>query len=253
MLKTRIIPTLLWKDESIVKGVSFDSWRRVGTIIPAIKVYNLRLVDEMIVLDIVATKKGRQPDFTEIANFSAECFVPLTVGGGIKTIEDVKNILRAGADKISLNSAALENPLLISKIANEFGSQCVVVSIDAKKHKNGKYYCHSHSGTKISKFEVGIWARTVEKMGAGEVLITSIERDGTMKGYDLDLIKIVTKATNIPVIASGGAGNPQDMYLALTQAKASAVAAASMFHFTQQTPVEVKKYLSTNKISVRLL
>jgi len=251
VLKTRIIPTLLWKEVGLVKGIGFNSWRRVDTVLPAIKVYNLREVDELILLDISATREGKYPDYDSIAEFSEECFVPLTVGGGIADIEHVKKLLRAGADKVSINSTAYSNPKLINEVAERFGSQCVVVSIDAQKDQKGEYYCYSVCGTVPTGKEVGEWAAQMEKIGAGEILITSIEKDGTMKGYELELIKRVTESVNIPVIASGGAGNYKHMFEAVSYAKASAVAAASIYHFTQQTPLEAKQYLASKGIAVR--
>lgn len=250
MLKTRVIPTLLWKNIGLVKGISFDSWRIVGTVLPAIKVYNTRQVDELIIVDILATKENSKLDLQALKDFSSECFVPLTVGGGIKTIEDVREILYAGADKVSVNSALFETPELVTEIASKFGTQCVVASIDVKK-VNGKYECYSHSGTKPTGKEVVEWAKKLESLGAGEILITSIENDGTMNGYDLELIKKITDAVKIPVIASGGAGNYEHMYQALKEANASAVAAASIFHFTEQTPLEAKKYLASKGIPIR--
>lgn len=250
MLKTRVIPTLLWKNIGLVKGISFDSWRIVGTVLPSIKVYNTRQVDELIIVDIMATKENNELDLQALNDFSAECFVPLTVGGGIKNIDDVRNILCSGADKVSVNSALFETPELVTEIATKFGSQCIVASIDVKKI-NGKYECFSHSGTEPTGKEVVQWAKYLESLGAGEILITSIENDGTMNGYDLELIKKVASAVKIPVIASGGAGNYEDMYKALNEGKASAVAAASIFHFTQQTPLEAKKYLASKGIPVR--
>ncbi len=251
MLKVRIIPTLLWKDLGLVKGVAFDSWRRVGTILPAIKVYNTRQVDELIVLDICATSEARPPDFKEIFDFSAECFVPLTVGGGIRSIEDIRQLLRAGADKVSINSAAYATPDLINDAADRFGSQCIVASIDAHRDHDGKYTCMSNSGTLETGKEPGAWAEEMERRGAGEILITSIDRDGTMGGYDLDLIRLITSRVRIPVIASGGAGNYEHMFQALDSGKAAAVAAASMFHFTEHTPLEAKNYLAARGIPVR--
>ena len=251
MLKVRIIPTLLWKEFGLVKGTGFDSWRRVGTMMPAIKVYNTRQVDELIVLDISATFEGRAPDCESINEFSAECFVPLTVGGGVRDLEGIRNLLRAGADKISINSAAYGNPRLIREAAEKFGSQCIVVSIDARKTAGGNYECFSHCGTRPTGKSVDSWAREVERLGAGEILLTSVERDGTMQGYDLDLMKTVTGSVGIPVIASGGAGSYKDMYDAISVANCSAVAAASIFHFTQQTPMEAKMFLSENRVAVR--
>ena len=250
MLKVRVIPTLLWKNVTLVKGVSFNSWRRIGTVIPAVKVYNTREVDELILLDIATTLEGRTPDYESIYEISADCFVPFTVGGGIRTVEHIRSLLRAGADKITINTAAYENPELITEAAERFGSQCIVVSIDARQIADATFECYSHSGTRPTGKELGTWARKVEALGAGEILITSIERDGTMKGYDLEMIKTVTSNVSIPVIASGGAGNYRHLLEAI-QTGASAVAAASIFHFTQQTPLEAKKYLAEHGIPVR--
>lgn len=250
MLKVRIIPTLLWKDTSLVKGIGFDSWRRVDTVLPAIKVYNLREVDELVLLDISATKELREPDYSFIEEFSSACFVPFAVGGGITKIEHIKKLLRSGADKVVINSAAYENLDLVREGSRIFGAQCIVVSIDCKKIDE-KYYCFSHSGTRNTGIELEVWIKTLEENGAGEILITSIDLDGTMQGYDLELIKSVTSNVNIPVIASGGAGNYDDFYNAITLGGASAVAAASMFHFTEKTPKEAKRYLKSKGINVR--
>lgn len=251
MLKVRIIPTLLWKNFGLVKGIGFDSWRRVGTIMPSVKVYNTRQVDELIVLDITATSEERVPDFEEVREFSAECFVPLTVGGGIRTIEDIRELLRAGADKVSINSAAYHRPELVTEAAERFGSQCVVVSIDARRNADGSYSCLSHSGSRETGKEPGAWAEEMERRGAGEILVTSVDRDGTMEGYDLELIRSITGRVGIPVIASGGAGSYQHLYEALDSGSANAVAAASIFHFTEQTPLEAKRYLAARGIPVR--
>ena len=251
MLKVRIIPTLLWKGPGLVKGVGFDSWRRVGTILPAVKVYNMREVDELVVMDITATAENREPDLAAVAEFSHECFVPLTIGGGIRRIEDIKGLLRSGADKVSLNSVTYVNPDLISQAADFFGSQCVVVSIDARKESDGTHRCYAACGSLPTGREVSEWAAEVEQRGAGELLVTSIERDGTMEGYDLNLISKVSDAVSIPVIASGGAGDYHHFYEALTIGKAQAVAAASLYHFTERTPLEAKMYLKSKGIMVR--
>lgn len=251
MLKVRVIPTLLWKNVGLVKGIGFDSWRRVGTVLPAIKVYNTREVDELILLDITATSEKRDPDYESIREFCAESFVPLTVGGGVRNLEQIRELLRSGADKVSINTAAYENPALIRDAAKHYGSQCVVVSVDARKTGEGQYECFSCSGARPTGKKPEEWAREVESLGAGEILITSIERDGTLEGYDLSLIQQVADAVSIPVIASGGAGNYQHMLAALQQGKASAVAAASIFHFTQQTPREAKQFLAQHGILVR--
>ena len=250
MLKTRIIATLLWKNFGLVKGVGFDSWRRVGSVLPAIKVYNSREVDELILVDIEASLKSLAPDHESIFDFSEECFVPLTVGGGITNEQEIQKLLSAGADKISLNSSAYLNPELIENSAKKYGSQCVVISIDAKL-VDGQYKCFSHSGTQAQDVDIIEWAQEAASRGAGEILITSIDNDGTMNGYDFSLIDKIVKAVDIPVIASGGAGSYEHMRIAISEHGVSAVAAASMFHFTEQTPLEAKKYLNSHGISVR--
>lgn len=251
MLKTRVIPTLLWKDFGLVKGVSFDSWRRVGSVLPAIKVYNTREVDELILVDILATGEGREPDYESVSEFSAECFVPLTVGGGIRTMEHITRLLRAGADKVAINTAAYEDLQLIAESADRFGSQCIVSSIDVKRHPDGRLECWSHSGTRPTGKDPVEWAATLEKQGAGEILLTSIQLDGTMTGYDLSLVSAVSASVGIPVIASGGAGSYDDMVKVVAEAGASAVAAASIFHFTEQTPLRAKQHLDSHGIPVR--
>ncbi len=250
MLKNRIIPTLLWKNFGLVKGKGFDSWRRVGPVLPAIKVYNSREVDELILVDIEASINALTPDHESIFDFSEECFVPLTVGGGITNEVEIQKLLLAGADKITLNSAAYSNPDLIDNSAKKYGSQCIVISIDAKL-VDGKYVCMSHSGTKVQDVDIIEWAQEVVTRGAGEILITSIDNDGTMNGYDLSLIDKIVRSVEVPVIASGGAGSYEDMRIAISEHGVSAVAAASIFHFTEQTPLEAKKYLYKNGISVR--
>ena len=249
MLKTRIIPTLLWKGPVLVKDIAFKSERVVGTIIPSVKVYNARQVDELIVVDITASNNRREPDYLTVEDFSGECFMPLTVGGGIKNSNHVHNLLKSGADKVAINSALFDNPKIISEIANIFGSQVLVASIDVKKHGD-EYICYSNSGTKRTEKKAEEWAEEVKKLGAGEILITSIEKDGTMSGYDLELIQKISKLVSIPIIASGGCGNYEDMYQAL-QNGANAVCAASIFHFTEQTPLEAKKYLKNKGIPTR--
>lgn len=250
--KIRILPTLLYKDVGLVKGVGFDSWRRVGSAMQAIKVYNLREVDELVFLDITATREGRPPDFALIDELADECFMPLTVGGGVRTIEDVQRLLRVGADKVALNTAAVETPDLIRQIAQRFGAQCVVVSIDARQHQDGTYEVYTRSGTHPTGREPVDLAREVESLGAGEILLTAIDRDGTMEGYDVELVQRVSAAVDIPVIASGGAGSYEHMAQVLESSSAAAVAAASMFHFTHQTPLEAKRYLRERGFNVRL-
>jgi cyclase len=250
MLKTRVIPTLLWKDFGLVKGKGFDSWRRVGTVLPSIKVYNTRDVDELILVDITATSENREPEYLEIASFCEECFVPMTVGGGIQTLDHIKKLLRSGADKVCINSQSYQTPDLITQAADKFGSQCVVASVDVCLREN-QWSCASQSGKKIEAMDIVGWCQKLAELGAGEILLTSVERDGTMTGYDLKLIEAVSSSVKIPVIASGGCGSYEDMYQAVCSG-ASAVAAAAIFHFTEQTPKEAKKYLNSKGIPVRL-
>ena len=253
MLKTRIIPTLLYKNLTLVKGVSFDSWRRVGSVMQAVKVYNIREVDELVFLDITATGAQRKPDFRLVDDFADECFMPLTVGGGVNELEDVRQLLKVGSDKVSINSASITNPELIREASNVFGAQCIVVSIDVKKNKKEKKYeVYSHSGTKPTGIDPINHAIKVEKLGAGEILLTSIENDGTMNGYDLEVTKKIAEEVSIPVIASGGAGNYKHMLEVLKIKGVNAAAAASIFHFTEQTPLEAKKYLKNKGMTVRV-
>jgi cyclase len=251
MLTTRIIPTLLWKQFGLVKGAGFDSWRRVGPVLPAIRVYNQREVDELILLDITAQDTGDDPDYESIAEYGQDCFVPLTYGGGVRDIAQVKRLLRAGADKVSVNSAAYATPELVTQIAQRHGSQCVVASMDVRHADTKKWTCFSHAGSRNTGRDAVAWAREMEDRGAGEILVTSIERDGTFEGYDLPLISEIAEAVTVPVIASGGAGSYQHMVDAILHAGASAVAAASIFHFTELTPAGAKQALEKAGIPVR--
>ncbi|MHC1699597.1 MAG: imidazole glycerol phosphate synthase subunit HisF [Humidesulfovibrio sp.] len=252
MLKIRIIPTLLHKDLGLVKGVGFDSWRRVGAALQSIQVYALRGVDELIFLDINATTENRPPDFETVDDLADNCFMPLTVGGGVRSLEDLHRMLRVGADKVAINTAAVADPELISEAAQRFGSQCVVVSIDYRQHPDGRREVFTHSGTRATGLDPRELARRVADLGAGEILLTSVERDGTMAGYDIEGLAQVSAAVGIPVIASGGAGGYEDMYLAVAEGGASAVAAASIFHFTQMTPEGAKRHLASHGLPVRL-
>ncbi len=253
MLKKRIIPTLLWKDFGLVKGKQFYNDRRVGTVLPAVKVYNMRCVDELIFLDITATEKKGEPNYQVIEEFSEECFVPLTVGGGISKLEHAKRLFRVGADKVLLNTACYENPGLVEECASFFGSQSIVVGIDFKESSRGQHQTYKNSGKELTGYDPCAWAKMLESLGAGEILLTSIDRDGMLSGYDLDVVNQVCEAVKIPVIVSGGAGSYEDFYEVFSQTRASAVSAASLFHFTEQTPNEAKKYLFERKIPVRVL
>jgi cyclase len=250
VLKARVMPSLLFKDLGLVKGVRFDSWRRVGSVMQAVKVYNMREVDELAFLDITATAEGREPDYETVDDIADECFMPLTVGGGVRELEHVRRLLQVGADKVALNTAAVERPELVREASATFGAQCIVVSIDALRRGSG-WDVYTHSGTTRASVDVVELAQEVERLGAGEILLTSIDRDGTFEGYDVELVRAVSSAVTIPVIASGGAGTYAHMAEALREG-ASAVAAASMFHFTEQTPLEAKRYLHEQGIPVRI-
>jgi imidazole glycerol-phosphate synthase subunit HisF len=252
MLKTRVMPTLLHKDLGLVKGLRFDSWRRVGSAMQAVKVYNMREVDELVFLDISATREGREPDYELVDDLADECFMPLTVGGGVRTLEHFERLLKVGADKVAVNTALVERPEIVGEAAGTFGSQCVVASIDVRRTKDGSLEVVTRSGTAPAGRDPVEFAVEVQQLGAGEILLTSIDRDGTMEGYDLDAVRDVAAAVTIPVIASGGAGEYRHMAEALLDAGASAVAAASMFHFTEQTPLEAKHYLRTRGVAVRM-
>ncbi len=252
MLKTRIIPTLLFKGVGLVKGKSFDSSRRVGAALQSIRVYNLREVDELVFLDILATPQGARPNFREIDELADNCFMPMTVGGGVRSVDDIGELLAVGADKVAINTAAVETPELIREGAREFGSQCIVVSIDAMRGNGGAPEVMTHCARRTTGRDPVQWAKQAEELGAGEILLTSVDRDGTMSGYDVDLVRDVAAAVNIPVIASGGCGDYNHMAEVLHGTRASAVAAASIFHFTEQTPREAKRYLAERGFKVRL-
>ena len=242
------MPTLLSDGNKLIKGVGFDAWRGIGSPLQGVRLFNMREVDELVFLDITATREKRSPDFALIDELADSCFVPFAVGGGVRSVEDARGLLQAGADKVVINSIALENAPLISELVQQFGSQCVVVSIDVRSNTNVTI----HSGTKEMKKNVLEFAKEVESAGAGEILLTSVEHDGTMEGYNIPLIRTVCEAVSIPVIASGGAGSYEHMAEALRDGGASAVAASSMYHFTGQTPLQAKKYLHEQGFKVRL-
>lgn len=251
MLKTRILPTLLYKDNGLVKGKQFQSDRPVGSALQAIKVYNRREVDELVFLDVSATLQGRPPDFALIDELADECFMPMTVGGGVSKVEHIRGLLAVGADKVCIGSAAYDKPSLISEGARMYGRQCIVVAIDVRR-EGSEWRVYSHCGTRATELEPTAWAREVERLGAGEIVLTSIDRDGTMTGYDVEVTRRVTRAVSIPVIASGGAGEFSHLADVLKIGGASAAAAASIFHFTERTPREAKVYLSEHGFAMRL-
>lgn len=251
MLKTRIIPVMLWKDSGLIKGKRFEHSRNVGAVLPAVKVYNARDVDELVLVDVGASLGGTQPRYREIEWFARECNVPLAVGGGITTEEQIELVLRAGADKVIVNSVCFENPRLVTQAAERFGSQCVVVSIDYRVI-DGTPTCFSHAGTLDRKVSVEHWARKMEDLGAGELILTNCEHDGMMIGYDVSTIRQMAETVGIPVIASGGAGSLDHFVEVLQIGRADAVAAGSVFHFTEITPREIKDRLAEAGIPVRL-
>jgi cyclase len=251
MLKTRVIPTLLYKDFGLVKGTAFDSRRAVGSPMQAIKVYEMRGVDELVFFDVTATLQERPPDFELVDDLADDCFMPLTVGGGVRSLGDVRRLLQVGADKVCLGTAALEQPELIEESAARFGAQCVVVSIDVRRVDGREPTVWSRCGTVDTGRMPAEVAKDVETRGAGEVILQSVDRDGTMSGYDVDALRDVCDAVTIPVVASGGAGTYDDMLRAVRDGHASAVAAASMFHFTEQTPQGAKDHLHQHGVAVR--
>ena len=218
----------------------------------AVKVYNMREVDELILLDITATSDGREPDFANIDDLADECFMPFTVGGGVASAEHVRKLLEVGADKVAMNTAAVENPPLLRAVADRFGSQCLVVSIDFRRHDDGRCEVFTRCGTHATGLDPVDWARRAEALGAGEILLTAIHRDGTMEGFDLEETRRVNEAISIPAIASGGGGKYEHFAQALREGGASDVAAASIFHFTEQTPLEAKRYLAAQGFNVRI-
>lgn len=244
-LARRVIPIVLARGHEAVKGERFDSWRSVGQVRQAIRLYEMRGVDELILLNIAATPKGQEPDFAFVREFAGEMFMPICVGGGVRTLEHIRQLLANGADKVAINTAAIETPDLISAAANKFGAQAVVVSIDVK---NGMV--HTHCGKGATNRNALDWARHVESLGAGEVLLNSVERDGTLAGYDLELIAAVAHAVRIPVVACGGAGTYEHLKQAL-DAGAHAVAASALWSFTDSTPAGAAEYLHNHGIPVR--
>lgn len=228
MLKTRVIPCLLVNNGRLVKTVRFRNPAYVGDPVNAIKIYNEKEVDELILLDITATAEGRKPAFAFLAEVADECFMPLAYGGGIRDMDDISRIFNLGIEKVAINSYALENPSFIEKAAAVFGSQSILLSIDVKKNLFGKYHVYGQGGRNGTDHEPAAWAARMERMGAGEILLNSIDQDGTMEGYDTTLIRKVTEAVAVPVIACGGAGKIQDFRTAVEKGGASAVAAGSM-------------------------
>lgn len=250
MLKKRIIPCLDLKDGRVVKGVNFVGLKDAGDPVEVAKRYDEQGADEVTFLDITATHEGRGAFLHVIEDAASQVFIPLTVGGGVRTVQDMRDLLNAGADKVAMNSAAVKNPDLVSEGASRFGSQCVVVAIDAKRSDLG-FEVFTHGGRKGTGMDAIQWAKDVVERGAGEILLTSMDKDGTKSGFDLELTRLVSEAVNVPVIASGGVGTLEHLYEGLEQGKASAVLAASIFHFGKYTVGEAREYLREKGVAVR--
>jgi cyclase len=252
MLAKRIIPCLDVKAGRVVKGVKFLELRDAGDPVEIACVYDRQGADELCFLDITASHENREIILDVVARTAEQVFMPLTVGGGINKVEDIRRLLKAGTDKVSVNTGAVNRPDFVSEAAEVFGSQCIVVAIDAKR-ANGHWEVFTHGGRKPTGIDACDWAERMERCGAGEILLTSMDRDGTKAGYDLELTRAVSDRVGIPVIASGGAGNLEHIYDGLTQGKASAALAASIFHYQEYSVAECKNYLHSRGIPVRLI
>ncbi len=251
MLTKRIIPCLDVKDGQTVKGVNFENLKYAGDPVDLARKYSQEGADELVFLDITATNDGRKTTLDMVERVARQVFIPFTVGGGIRSIDDIRALLLAGADKVSLNTAAVANPALVAEAAGKFGSQCVVVAVDAKRF-DGEFYVVVNAGRKKTEKKVLDWVKEVESLGAGEILLTSMDADGTQKGFDLELTALVSKNTNLPVIASGGAGpDPDHFEDVFTKGAADAALAASIFHFGTLPVPELKRALIRKGIDVR--
>ncbi|MDP4152923.1 MAG: imidazole glycerol phosphate synthase subunit HisF [Bacillota bacterium] len=251
MLAKRIIPCLDVDGGRVVKGINFVNIKDVGDPVEIAKFYNEQGADEIVFLDITATHEGRNTMIDVVRRTASEVFMPLTVGGGIRTVEHIKEILRAGADKISLNSAAVRNKMLIKNAADRFGNQCIVLAIDARRNKNGGFNVVINGGRIDTGLDAVEWAKEGERLGAGEILLTSMDTDGTKNGYDIELLNLIADSVEIPVIASGGAGKLSHFADVFKQSRADAALAASLFHYKELTIKEVKDYLAAEGITVR--
>lgn len=256
MLTKRIIPCLDIKDGRVVKGVNFINLRDAGDAVENAKFYDKEGADELVFLDITASYEKRKTTIQLVEKVAESIFLPFTVGGGISAIDDIRNLLNAGCDKVSINTAAVKRPAFVKESSKRFGSQCIVVAIDAKckiktKEKQ-RWEVYSNGGRAPTGLDAVEWAKKVEKLGAGEILLTSMDYDGTKEGYDIELTKAVNESVNIPVIASGGAGNLQHLYETLTEGKADAVLAASIFHFRAYSIGEAKGYLKKKGVRIRI-
>ena len=251
MLKTRIIPCLDVKDGRVVKGINFVELRDAGDPVEQAKLYDAQGADELCFLDITASSDDRSILYDVISRVAEQCFMPLTVGGGVRVVADIRNLLLAGADKVSINTQAVKHPEFVGEAAAKFGSQCIVVAIDAKQVSEGRFEIFTHGGRNATGIDAVAWAQKMAQLGAGEILLTSMDRDGTKKGVDLALTKAVSEAVPIPVIASGGIGALGDFVAAVKVGKADAVLAASVFHFGTFTIAQVKEALGASGVPMR--
>lgn len=252
MLATRVIPCLDVACGRVVKGVEFVDVRDAGDPVELAAFYDSEGADELVFLDITASHEGRKATLDMVRGVAETISIPFAVGGGVSTVGGVRTLLRAGADKVSLNTAAVERPSLLGEVADAFGSQCVVLAIDARRRKEGGWEVYTYGGRRPTGVDAVEWAVKGERLGAGEILLTSMDRDGTTSGFDVELLSAVTAAVGVPVIASGGAGSPRHMAEAVLDGGASAVLAASIFHYGRHSIAEVKRYMASSGICVRL-
>lgn len=251
MLAKRIIPCLDVKGGRVVKGTQFVNLKDAGDPVENARAYDEQGADEIAFLDITASHEKRDILLDVVRRAAEEVFIPLTVGGGVRRLEDIRNLLKAGADKVSVNTAAVKDPPFVERASKRFGSQCVVIAIDAKRKGEG-WEVYTHGGRVPTGIDAVLWAKQMEEMGAGEILLTSMDRDGTKDGYDIDLTRTISESVGIPVIASGGVGTLEHLYEGLVRGKASAVLAASIFHYREFTISQVKSYLKERGVTVRL-
>ena len=252
MLKIRVIPCLDIDNGRVVKGINFLNLTDAGDPLELAKFYAENGADELCFLDITASSDNRETTYDLLHRIAGACFVPITIGGGVKTVNDIGRLLRSGADKVAINTMAINSPQLIAEASNKYGAQCIVLSVDAKKHDDGQYYVYTHGGRTKTDFEVKKWVKFASQSGAGEILLTSMDCDGTKSGIELTITKQVAELVNIPIIASGGIGNKQDFVNAVQIGKASAVLAASVFHFGELEINNVKSYMQAQGVRVRL-
>lgn len=250
MLCTRIIPVLTIKDGRMIKTIQFDEYRDVGDPVTTAKYYDSQDVDELVLLDITATLEDRDPDWTTLEAFADECMMPLTIGGGVRTVEHIRKLLRIGADKVAINTTAVMDPPFLTRAAHVFGVQCIVLSIDAQTTDDG-YRVFTHGGERMTDWDPVGWAIRGTQLGAGEIILTSIDRDGTMSGYDLDLLRRVTDAVDVPVVAVGGVGTLHDVVDGFLKGGAHALGCSSIFHFTDNKPVKVNAFAAVSGMRVR--